>query len=169
MSGCSPRGAATTSTAATPSRVRSTVWSRLPALTRVELGPLPDADLRSIVRRVGADLSPRVVDEVARRAEGNAFFAEELAAAARSGGADPGDLTRLLLTRVDQLDDGAQSVVRVAAIIGRRVPHDLLERGRRRRAPPRCGPRCAPPSSTTSSSPAARTGTSSGTRCSPRP
>jgi DNA-binding CsgD family transcriptional regulator/tetratricopeptide (TPR) repeat protein len=105
-----------------------TVWSRLPALTRVELGPLPDADLRSIVRRVGSDLSPRVVEEVARRAEGNAFFAEELAAVARTGGADPGDLTRLLLTRVDQLDDGAQSVVRVAAIIGRRVPHALLER-----------------------------------------
>ena len=88
-SGCSPRGAATTSTAATPWRGRSTVWSRLPALTRIELGPLPDADLRSIVRRVGTDLSPDVVDEVARRAEGNAFFAEELAAAA----ADPGEPT----------------------------------------------------------------------------
>ena len=104
------------------------VWSRLPALTRLELGPLPDADLRRIVRRVGSDLSPRVVEDVARRAEGNAFFAEELAAAAHTGGVDPGDLTRLLLTRVDQLDDGAQSVVRVAAVIGRRVPHALLER-----------------------------------------
>ena len=65
------------------------MWSRLPALTRLELGPLPDADLRRIVRRVGADLSPRVVDEVARRAEGNAFFAEELAAAAGPEAAGP--------------------------------------------------------------------------------
>ena len=104
------------------------VWSRLPALARLELGPLPDADLRRIVRRTGADLSPRVVEEVARRAEGNAFFAEELAAAAGSGGVDPGDLTRLLHTRVDQLDEDAQGVVRVAAVIGRRVPHVLLER-----------------------------------------
>ena len=58
------------------------LWSRLPALARIELGPLPDADLRSIVRRIGSDLKPRVVEEVARRAEGNAFFAEELATAA---------------------------------------------------------------------------------------
>ncbi len=104
------------------------LWSRLPALTRLELGPLPDVDLRHIVRRVGADLRPRVVDEVARRAEGNAFFAEELAAACRAGGVDAGDLNRLLLARVDQLDDEAQSVVRVAAVIGRRVRHALLER-----------------------------------------
>ncbi|MGG5257222.1 helix-turn-helix transcriptional regulator [Phycicoccus avicenniae] len=104
------------------------LWSRLPSLTRVELGPLPDADLRQVVRRAAADLGPRVVEDVARRAEGNAFFAEELAAAAGAGGVDAGDLTRLLLTRVDQLDDDAQSVVRVAAVIGRRVPHALLER-----------------------------------------
>ncbi|QIM20931.1 AAA family ATPase [Phycicoccus sp. HDW14] len=104
------------------------LWSRLPSLTRLELGPLPDADLRVVVRRAAGALSPRVVDEVARRAEGNAFFAEELAAAAGTGGADPGDLTRLLLARVDQLDDEAQAVVRVAAVIGRRVPHALLER-----------------------------------------
>jgi DNA-binding NarL/FixJ family response regulator len=104
------------------------LWSRLPSLTRLELGPLPDADVRLIVRRVSTGLAPRVVEEVARRAEGNAFFAEELAAAAGTGGVDPGDLTRLLLARVDQLDDDAQSVVRVAAVIGRRVPHTLLER-----------------------------------------
>ncbi len=104
------------------------LWSRLPSLSRLELGPLPDADLRLIVRRTAAGLAPRVVEEVARRAEGNAFFAEELAAAAGTGGVDPGDLTRLLLARVDQLEGDAQSVVRVAAVIGRRVPHALLER-----------------------------------------
>ncbi|WP_392542018.1 AAA family ATPase [Oryzobacter telluris] len=104
------------------------VWSRLPGLVRVDLGPLADADVRRIVRRDGAALAPRVVDDVVHRAEGNAFFAEELAAAARSGSGDPGDLTRLLLARVDLLDDAAQGVVRVAAVIGRRVPHALLER-----------------------------------------
>ncbi len=104
------------------------LWSRLPSLTRLDLGPLPDAELRHIVRRTDPDLPPRVVEEVARRAEGNAFFAEELAAAAGPGGVDPGDLTRLLLSRVDELDDDAQAVVRVAAVIGRRVPHALLER-----------------------------------------
>jgi len=105
------------------------VWSRLPGLSRVDLGPLPEPDLRRIVRRAGAGLSDDLVERVAQRAEGNAFFAEELAAAAGArGAADPGDLARLLVARVDRLDDRAQSVVRVAAVIGRRVPHGLLER-----------------------------------------
>ncbi len=105
------------------------LWSRLPTLTRVELGPLPDADMRRIVRRAGTHLSEDVVDDVAHRAEGNAFFAEELAVAAdERGGADPADLARLLLTRVDRLEESAQGVVRVAAVIGRRVPHALLAR-----------------------------------------
>ncbi len=104
------------------------VWSRLPGLTRVDLGPLPDSDLRRVVRRAGTALDDDVVELVARRAEGNAFFAEELATAAGDRGADPADLARLLLTRVDRLDDTAQAVVRVAAVIGRRVPHALLEK-----------------------------------------
>ncbi len=104
------------------------VWSRLPGLTRVDLGPLPDADLRRIVRRAGAGLSDDLVERVARRAEGNAFFAEELAAAAGDrGGADPADLARLLLTRVDRLDDGSP---------GRGA-------GRRRHRPPRAARRCS--------------------------
>ncbi len=105
------------------------IWSRLPTLTRVELGPLPDTDLRRIVRRAGTHLSEDAVDDVARRAEGNAFFAEELAVAAGDGGdGDPADLARLLLARVDRLEESAQGVVRVAAVLGRRVPHALLER-----------------------------------------
>ena len=105
------------------------LWSRLPTLTRVELGPLPDADVRRIVRRAGTHLSEDLVDDVAHRAEGNAFFAEELAVAAdERGGGDPADLARLLLTRVDRLEEAAQGVVRVAAVIGRRVPHALLAR-----------------------------------------
>jgi DNA-binding CsgD family transcriptional regulator/tetratricopeptide (TPR) repeat protein len=104
------------------------VWSRLPGLTRVDLGPLPDSAVRQIVGRGGAALAPRVVADVVSRAEGNAFFAEELAAATRSGTDAAEDLQRLLLARVDQLDDAAQAVVRVAAVVGRRVPHLLLER-----------------------------------------
>jgi DNA-binding CsgD family transcriptional regulator len=105
------------------------VWSRLPALTRVELGPLAAADVREIVHRVDGSLGPEVVDEVVRRAEGNAFLAEELAAGGGGPlGAEEGDVGRLLLARVEQLDPDAQDVVRVAAVIGRRVPHALLER-----------------------------------------
>ena len=104
------------------------VWSRLPGLVRLDLGPLPEDVLRHIVRRARPDLPDRSVEAAARRAEGNAFFAEELAAASGRGRVDPGDLSRLLVARVDRLDDAAQALVRVAAVIGRRVPHALLER-----------------------------------------
>ncbi len=104
------------------------VWSRLPGLARLDLGPLSEDVLRRIVRRARPDLPSRSVEEAARRAEGNAFFAEELAAAAGTGRVDPGDLSRLLVARVDRLDDAAQGLVRVASVIGRRVPHALLER-----------------------------------------
>ncbi len=104
------------------------VWSRLPELSRLDLGPLPEADLQLIVRRARPDLPAHSVEDAARRAEGNAYFAEELAAATGTGRADPGDLGRLLLARVDRLDEDAQALVRVAAVIGRRVPHGLLAR-----------------------------------------
>ncbi len=70
----------------------------------------------------------RVAPDVVARAEGNAFFAEELAAASGAAGVPTVDLTRVLVGRVDQLDDTAQQVVRVAAVIGRQVPHALLAR-----------------------------------------
>ncbi|WP_230209176.1 LuxR C-terminal-related transcriptional regulator [Nostocoides sp. HKS02] len=61
------------------------------------------------------------------RAEGNAFFAEELVAASalgRTGVAE--DLSRLLLVRFDQLGPAGQHVVRLAAAAGRHVSHVLL-------------------------------------------
>ncbi len=112
-----------------PLRGSLAVWSRLSALTRLDLDPLPDPDVASLVRSVGPDLSVEAVAGVVARAEGNAFFAEELAAAAAQGvTTDLVDLSRLLLGRVELLDEDAQEVVRVAAVVGRRVRHALLER-----------------------------------------
>ena len=82
------------------------------------------------MRALVASLSPGRVDEprladIVRRAEGNAFFVEELVA---SGTARwlPDDLADVLLVRLDRLDDRARQVVRVASVAGRRVSHDLL-------------------------------------------
>ena len=61
------------------------------------------------------------------RAEGNAFFVEELtAAAAEPGTWVPADLADVLLVRLDRLDDDARQVVRTASASGRRVGHDVL-------------------------------------------
>src|SRR5690606_19036623 len=68
--------------------------------------------------------------EIVRRAEGNAFFAEELVVARELGDdALPTDLADLLLVRLDRLPDDARAVVRAAACIGRRVSHTMLAEG----------------------------------------
>ncbi|MBG6094358.1 helix-turn-helix transcriptional regulator [Nocardioides luteus] len=98
-------------------------WGRLPDVERIVLEPLSDDSVRLLVH----ELAPGKVDaeRVVRRAEGNAFFVEELVQA----GCDedlPVDLADLLLVRLDRLDGAARSVVRTASIAGRRVTHELL-------------------------------------------
>ncbi len=123
-----------------PLRATLAHWSRLGALHRIELDPLSDDAVRELVRGVqpqgsgagpggaaGGGLSEEQVRTVVERAEGNAFFAEELLAASvlgRTGVAE--DLSRLLLVRFDQLGAPGQHVVRLASASGRQVTHALL-------------------------------------------
>ncbi|WP_455428566.1 AAA family ATPase [Klenkia terrae] len=103
--------------------------ARLPGVERLDLAPLPDAEMADLVRAVAAGdggVAEGVVADVVSRAEGNAFYAEELLAAGVRGGALPLGLTEVLLTRVEELGEAAQQVLRVAAVAGRRVPHALL-------------------------------------------
>lgn len=75
---------------------------RLPSVARLELRPMADAEVARLVRALRTDtLSDTTVRRIVDRAEGNAFYAEELLAAL------PGDLDP-------------------AAVAGRRVEHDLL-------------------------------------------
>ncbi|MEU8890450.1 AAA family ATPase [Streptomyces sp. NPDC048442] len=105
---------------------------RLPAVDRLELRPLADADVARLVyaQRTGP-VSDSAVRRIVDRAEGNAFYAEELLAALPEGdeGADsamPSGLADVLLIRIEQLSETAQQVLRTAAVAGRRVGHDLL-------------------------------------------
>ena len=113
-----------------PLRRQVAQWSRL-RVDRVQVEPLRAADVRRLVRSLHpGPLPDSQVDDIVRRAEGNAFFVEELVGAAGSAdvgvGAVPGDLADLLLVRLDGLDDHSQQVVRTAAVAGRQVTHDLL-------------------------------------------
>jgi DNA-binding CsgD family transcriptional regulator/tetratricopeptide (TPR) repeat protein len=111
-----------------PLRTTVAEWSRLPGVTRLQLRPLGDADVRELVRMLHpAPLPETELRRIVERAEGNAFFTEELLAAAEFGSRWlPTDLADLLLVRLDQLDDATRLVVRAAAVAGRRVPHELL-------------------------------------------
>lgn len=113
-----------------PLRATVAAWGRLPGVARLELGPLRDPDVARLVHLLHpAPLPEKEVHRVVTRAEGNAFFVEELvAAASMSHGALPEDLSRLLLVRVDQLDDAARELVRAASAAGRTVTHDLVSR-----------------------------------------
>jgi DNA-binding CsgD family transcriptional regulator/tetratricopeptide (TPR) repeat protein len=111
-----------------PLRATVAEWARLPGVTRTALAPLPDDAIRTLVRELApGPISDRDVRSIVERAEGNAFFTEELVAARTlSGTALSTDLADLLLVRIDQLDDDARLVVRASSVAGRRVSHDLL-------------------------------------------
>ncbi len=101
---------------------------RLPGVERLELRPLPDADVAQLVRSLRQrPLPDTTVHRIVERAEGNAFYAEELVAAtAAPTGGVPSGLADVLLIRFEQLSGTAQQVLRTAAVAGRRVGHDLL-------------------------------------------
>ncbi|TFV45086.1 helix-turn-helix transcriptional regulator [Blastococcus sp. TF02A-35] len=99
---------------------------RLPGVERIEVAPLPDAAVGELVRGLAGGVAERVVEDVVSRAEGNAFYAEELLAAGLHGEALPLGLTDVLLARVEQRSAAAQQVLRIAAVAGRRVRHELV-------------------------------------------
>ncbi|MFS3127379.1 helix-turn-helix transcriptional regulator [Nocardioides sp. Bht2] len=112
-----------------PLRAKVAAWTRIAGVGRMQLNPLDDA----AVRQMALELHPEPITEldlagIVDRAEGNAFFVEELVGAAKAGaGAGvPDDLADLLLVRLDRLDDQARQVVRVMSAAGRRVSHELL-------------------------------------------
>ncbi|NNG19715.1 AAA family ATPase [Naumannella sp. ID2617S] len=109
-----------------PLRTTLAHWSRL--TQRLDLGPLPDDAVRSVVAGLAGGISADRLDSLVVRAEGNAFYAEELAMAASLGDALPDDLARVLRVRVDQVDEAAQRLIRLVAVGGREVAHELLAR-----------------------------------------
>jgi DNA-binding CsgD family transcriptional regulator/tetratricopeptide (TPR) repeat protein len=98
---------------------------RLPAVERVELAPLAAGESLALVRLLADGSLPEpMLRNVARRSEGNAFFAEELVSASSDG--LPHGLAEVLLARIEGLSPATQRVLRIASVAGRRVRHDRL-------------------------------------------
>jgi len=103
---------------------------RLPSVALVELGPLPAAALAehlSSLPNGPSRLSAALLGTLVDRAEGNAYYAEELlAASSGSPGVLPSGLAALLLARLARVSDAAQQVLRAAAVAGRRANDQLV-------------------------------------------
>jgi DNA-binding CsgD family transcriptional regulator/tetratricopeptide (TPR) repeat protein len=114
-----------------PLRSTLTTWARIAGVTRLQVSPLEDPQMRLLIESLNPSALPEAeTQKLLDRAEGNPFYLEELLAAVQSGGSQlPSDLADLMLLRLDQLDDAARLVVRAAAVVGRRSAHRLLARG----------------------------------------
>ncbi|HCB07262.1 MAG TPA: LuxR family transcriptional regulator [Nocardioides bacterium] len=111
-----------------PLRRQVAEWSRLRGVGRLQLRPLGDDQVRLLVASLTAEaIGEKELRAIVRRAEGNAFFVEELVGAASEPGSwVPDDLADVLLVRLDRLGDSSRQTVRVASVAGRKVAHDLL-------------------------------------------
>ena len=105
---------------------------RLPSVIAVDLAPLdPSALAEHLAATAPVRIDATELNDIVTRAEGNAYYAEELLAASVSS--DPGQhsvlpagLAALLLSRVEQLSEATQQVLRAAAVAGRKADDELV-------------------------------------------
>jgi ATP/maltotriose-dependent transcriptional regulator MalT len=97
-------------------------------VVRVDVERFTRVELREqLAANLGGEPPNDLVAEIHDRSDGNAFFAEELLAVSSDGAPAVSQTLRdVLLARVDALPDAAQRVLRLAAVIGRRVDHRLV-------------------------------------------
>ena len=103
---------------------------RLPWMERIDLARFDEPELvQQLTGILGRVPDPELTHEVFERSDGNAFYAEELVATgAVRGGSLPDSLREVLSARLAALDDQTQRILRIAAVAGRVVSHELLER-----------------------------------------
>ena len=103
-----------------PLRAVAAELARLPSVTAVEVGPLSDGAIAEHLTALApAPLEAASLETIIRRAEGNAYYAEELLAASTCGSDLPAGLADLLLARLQRLSPDGQRVVHAAAVAGR--------------------------------------------------
>ena len=123
-------------------------WIQKSYATQVSLQPLDPLEARRVVRAVlgGAPVPESVVDLILAKAEGNAFFLEELALAVREPGDPaapivvPDTVQDVLLARIDRLPPEDRRLLTSAAVVGKDflrsvvqaiadLPEDAVHRG----------------------------------------
>ncbi|MEU6860791.1 AAA family ATPase [Glycomyces sp. NPDC046736] len=97
---------------------------RLPAVQRLHLDPFDAQHAADFVRELNTGLDEQTVSKIAAASEGNAFLAEELAAAETH--TVTFELAEVLLARLERLPEAAKQVVRLASVLGRRFTYRRL-------------------------------------------
>ncbi len=89
-------------------------------LEEVRIGELTPRAAEKLVRQALQNAEDRVVARVVERAEGNAFYLEELIRAAAEGDSEssPGSVLGMVQARLEALDTDARRVLRAAAVFG---------------------------------------------------
>jgi adenylate cyclase len=123
-------------------------WMQRSHYRQINLSPLGPAEMDELLSDLlGIDPSVRLISlHIARRAQGNPFFIEELVHSLIAHGDLEGErgayrlvrevekiplpttIEALLAARIDHLDETAKRVLHCAAVIGREVPVAILER-----------------------------------------
>jgi DNA-binding NtrC family response regulator/tetratricopeptide (TPR) repeat protein len=110
-------------------------WIDKSYATQIALQPLSPRESQSLVLDVigPAEVDEPTVELIVAKAEGNPFFAEELARAVTErgsptpGSAAPDTVEGVLMARIDRLATGDKRVLQAAAVIGRSLPFLLLQ------------------------------------------
>jgi DNA-binding CsgD family transcriptional regulator/tetratricopeptide (TPR) repeat protein len=102
---------------------------RLPRVEELQLERFDPAQVADQLAAIqGGQVPPALIDQVARRAEGNPFFAEELLAAGSvtPEAVLPARLRDVLLGRIASLSEPAGRLLAAASVAGDAVDYDLL-------------------------------------------
>ena len=104
-------------------------WGYRPGMSQIVLPPLSDTETRKLVDGLLPASDPELRLRVARKAEGNPFFAEELARHVESDvpGEIPNTVRALLAARIDALPAIERRVLRHASVVGRTFWPPALE------------------------------------------
>jgi class 3 adenylate cyclase/pimeloyl-ACP methyl ester carboxylesterase len=115
--------------------------------TRITLRALPEAQTRAMVQRVlQGDVPPEASRLIARRAEGNPLFVEEVAKSLVEDGTlervdegyrlarpltdahIPDTIQGVIMARIDRLPEASKTALQIASVIGREFTARLVER-----------------------------------------
>ncbi|THV40497.1 helix-turn-helix transcriptional regulator [Glycomyces buryatensis] len=97
---------------------------RLPAVQRLQIDPFNAANAADFVRELNGGLDEESIAKIAAASEGNAFLAEELAAAETH--TVTFELAEVLIARLERLPESAQQVIRLASVMGRHFTYKRL-------------------------------------------